>query len=424
MKIVMVSHYFEDHRGGMEIVAGQLARSFTGLGHQVTWIACDADAPPDDPAVCSRSVSLPAVNWLERRTGVPYPVPMPAAFRLISDALRDADLVVAHDAYFLPPLLVQFVAHRRRVPVVLVQHLGFVPYRNPLLRIGVGALDRLVVRPALTAAHEVVFISDVTRRYFSEIRFCAPPRLLFNGVDTQVYFPAQGEAERSAERRVLALDPWRPTILFVGRFVEKKGLDYVRRMALRRPEWDWVLAGWGGIDPRAWDLPNVRVFADRRGATLAQIYRAADALVLPSVGEGYPLVVQEALACGLPVVCGEETAAADPAAGGVLTGVPILPRDRNGTVEALLSGLASAIERDSLDATSRELRAAFARRRYSWTSLATTLLSGFAAGSNDVMRSQTEGLSEPHRRGGRANFVSVAREPPIVGAIACSTSRE
>jgi hypothetical protein len=58
VKIVMVTHYFESHRGGVEIVAGQLARAFTALGHQLVWMAGDSAPPPTDTAVCERAHPL------------------------------------------------------------------------------------------------------------------------------------------------------------------------------------------------------------------------------------------------------------------------------------------------------------------------------------------------------------------------------
>ena len=44
MKIVMATHYFGSHNGGVEIIAEHLFRQFSSKGHQVLWIAGDADA--------------------------------------------------------------------------------------------------------------------------------------------------------------------------------------------------------------------------------------------------------------------------------------------------------------------------------------------------------------------------------------------
>jgi glycosyltransferase involved in cell wall biosynthesis len=379
MKIVMVSHYFESHRGGVEIVAGQLARAFTALGHRLVWMACDSTPPPTDPAVCERCSPLLAYNGLERRSGLPYPVPLPRTSGRFSNEICDSDVVLIHDGSYLPCLLAQRTARRTGKPVVMIQHIGSVPYRNPLLRLAMATLNRLCTTPALTAAAQVVFISELTRLHFVGVPYKRPPVVLHNGVDSAIFGPAPAGTNRRALRQSNGLNPDRPMALFVGRFVEKKGLIHLERMARLRPEWDWVLAGWGPVDPMRWRLPNVRVFSDRSGASLAALYHAADALVLPSVGEGYPLVVQEALACGLPVVCGDDTAAADPAAQAFLAGVRVLTNDPDATAGAFVGALGRIIEAPDLAETGRRVRADFARERYSWERMASRMLSIFAS---------------------------------------------
>lgn len=373
MKILMASHYFEAHRGGVEIAAGQLARALARLGHRVTWAACGCDPPPGDPAVCDRAVPLPAVNSLERRTGIPYPLPLPLAAAQFIDEVRSADLVIVHDGSYVSSVIAHRTAQLVGVPIVLIQHIGLVPYRNPVLRVAMRVLTHVVTRPALAAADQVVFISDLTRRHFANVRFGRAPLMVFNGVDTAVFRPPEPGSDGGAIRRSLGLLPERPMVLFVGRFVEKKGLCHLKRMAERRPDWNWVLAGWGPIDPIASHLPNVHIVSGRSGAQLATLYQAADALVLPSVGEGYPLVIQEALACGLPVVCGADTATADPAAGPFLVGAECCVADTAATADRFIAALAPFVAAPVLD-TERRVRAEFARTRYSWDEMARRLI--------------------------------------------------
>ena len=225
------------------------------------------------------------------------------------ELVRDADVVHLHDCLYLPNLAAYVAARLARRPVIVTQHVGMVPYRNPVLRALLFLAYRMLGRIVLGGARQVVFVSESVRSYFNGfVRFRAPPLLVPNGVDTSVFRPADA-ALRARLREKLGVLPGQPLLLFVGRFVEKKGLPVLRELAARLGHARWVFAGWGPLDPERWEQPNVTVLRDLSSHDLVPLYQAADLLVLPSTGEGFPLVVQEAMSCGTPVITGEDTAA-------------------------------------------------------------------------------------------------------------------
>lgn len=127
---------------------------------------------------------------------------------------------------------------------------------------------------------------------------------------------------RSRTRR--EFDPGcRPILLTAGRFTEQKGhADLIAAMGLLARDLDALLliAGEGPLfDDVARDIEqrgleaSVRLLGRR--SDLADLLAAADLFVLPSLFEGLPLVLLEAMAAGLPAVvtqvCGNEDAVVD-----------------------------------------------------------------------------------------------------------------
>jgi glycosyltransferase involved in cell wall biosynthesis len=295
-RIVLVTHFYPAHGGGVENVAAQLATRMAAEGAEVVWCASDTDAPPVIPGV--RCEPMTTLNTIERISGFPYPLWGPASVRRLANCVRSADAVHVHDCIYAGSLLAAWLARRGGKRLVVTQHIGPVPL-PPLLRPLLAAANRLGARFVLRAADGVAFISPAVRQYFESL--CGPsPRFHYvaNGVDTQTFHPEQGDPRE--RRAALGFDPARPLLLFVGRFVAKKRLPIVRAMAALRPDWQWCVIGQGPEQPGAWGLANVRVLPPMQQRELATYYRAADLLVLPSSGEGFPLVVQEAMACGLP----------------------------------------------------------------------------------------------------------------------------
>lgn len=97
-------------------------------------------------------------------------------------------------------------------------------------------------------------------------------------------------------------------ILFVGHLIQRKGIDRLLEIASARP-WDNVefwFVGKGPYGPKISRLSRERPIrhlgfvSDQ--ASLAELYRQSDILVLPAREEKFGLVLLEAMASGLPVV--------------------------------------------------------------------------------------------------------------------------
>lgn len=357
MRILTVSAFFESHGGGVEIVAGALARALGHRGHDSRLMGAAFDAPPLASELTA--VPLPSRDPIEALSGLPLPMPTAAARQRMKEEVQAADAVIVHDALYASSLVAARLATHHQKPWILIQHIGDIPYSSVLLRGALSLANQFVTKPMLARATQTVFISNTVHKYFENVEFRSTPKLLFNGVDNDLFkLPSQKEV--AALRTRLGFPKNRTQLLFVGRFVEKKGLSIVRNVATLKPEWDFLMVGSGPIDPSAWQLHNVRVLGRKSRNELSQLYRASDALLLPSVGEGYPLVVQEAMATGLTVFCDMGSARADPDAENFLVGTAIDLRHPMGSARRL----AENIQKHPLTRCAEA--AEYARSQYNW----------------------------------------------------------
>lgn len=372
MKLLTVTHFYESHGGGVERVAAQLNRAFVKDGHVAIWAASDRDPPPEAPV---NAAPLRCADPLEKLTGLPMPIPGPGAALRLARAVRASDAVIIHDSLYLTSILAAILAAANRKPWLLIQHISGVAFPSRALRLTMRLANILATRAMLRAAHRLVFISDVVRRDLLGDPPWRAYRLLFNGVDATVFHPPALADRVLARASLFGLPTTGALALFVGRFVEKKGLSVLRTLARRRPDLNFALIGSGPIRPESWGLANVRVLGPRSQAEIAELYGAADFLLLPSVGEGYPLVIQEAMACGLPVICGEASARADPGAAQWLRGVNIDLADCEGSA----TRCSEAIDQLLRDPPDADAMAAYAARAYDWDQMAATIAGDLSA---------------------------------------------
>ena len=102
-------------------------------------------------------------------------------------------------------------------------------------------------------------------------------------------------------------------LLAVGRLTPEKGLEYLVEAANRLPQVSQVvIAGASDHDSTYRELLG-KMDTDKKviftgfttGEDLRQLYSHARCFVLPSVNEGFPMVMLEAMAYGLPIVCSD-----------------------------------------------------------------------------------------------------------------------
>lgn len=351
MKILLTSHYALPHSGGIEAVVDGLARGFTEHGHDVVHVASSALRPGEagSRAAAYRVCTYAAWNGLESRLGVPYPVFSPSLWPGLLRELRRCDVLHAHgmlsEASFAALMLSRRVTS---TPSVLTEHVGHVPFRRSWLNAVEAAAIGTMGRMAARSASAIVVLNPEVRALMARLAPGREIHTIRNGIDLSLYRPAASSA-RQRLRQELGWDEV-PRVLFVGRLVEKKGVSAaVESARLAQGRFRLVLAGPGHIDLPAGS--HVEVLGALPPEDVATLYRAADALLLPSRGEGFPLAVQEAMASGLPVILARderyETTLAG--SGAAATLVEPVPRSIADAVQTLLAN-PERLEQARLDA--------------------------------------------------------------------------
>jgi glycosyltransferase involved in cell wall biosynthesis len=130
------------------------------------------------------------------------------------------------------------------------------------------------------------------------------------------------------------------TILFVGNLTLQKGIPYLLEAFSRfkHPAKELIVIGSPGVETefllRRFPTDHVKFLGRVPNAELSAYYSLAHVFVLPSVQEGFGMVMAEAMACGCPVIATQHTGAADLFANGT-AGYIVPPRNADAILDAL-----------------------------------------------------------------------------------------
>ena len=319
MRILSITAQRPDSTGS-GVYLTELVRAFARNGHQQAVIA---GVGSEDVPILPEGVPCYAVRY--RTQALPYPIlgmsdqmpypstryrdmtpEMTAQFRkAFEDQIRQAvedfrpDVIFCHHLYYLTALVRELCPRSR---VCAVSH------GTDLRQLHKNPWQRAYILEQIPKLDGVFALHAAQKQEIAQL-FSIPPeqiRVIGTGYNSSVFYPF-GERQDNREDPCVRL-------LYAGKICEKKGVLSLLRAArkLEPPEhWQLALAGSVG-DPEEYarirkvaeTVPCAPVFLGMLSQQqLAETMNQSDIFVLPSFFEGLPLVLVEAMACGMRVVC-------------------------------------------------------------------------------------------------------------------------
>ena len=243
------------------------------------------------------------------------------------------------------------------VPVIIsTVHNSLKDYEVRSFRRG---LYTFLLRLTLPLVHRIICVSDSNRRDLIDECPAAAARIqtVYNGVDPSAFLL---QPDRTKVREELGIVSG-PVLITIARLTEAKGHRYLLQALPRLletwPQLCCLFVGEGELHDTlqrmAMDLGVERScrFVGIR-EDIAEILAAADVVVLPSLSEGFPFVLLEALAMGCPVVASQVNGVPE-LIEDHKTGLLVPPRDPQALATAIREVLSDSTAASKMGAAGR-----------------------------------------------------------------------
>lgn len=305
MRILQVSPYYPPHIGGIEYHVEALSRKLAEAGHEV--VVYTSNVPKSKKYEVVAGVEIYRFNCPFAPLNNPI---MPGLFfKLIRSS--EFDIIHTHGHFHMSSNLVAFSNVFTRRPFVLTSHGAILGYKG--WKRAVEALfDRTIGEWTLRSANKVIALTPTLANMLEDLGadrsniVVVPFWMDLNEINPQTDVDKFRSTYKLGDRQ---------TVLFVGRLLPIKGLGYLieaAKYAKTRPAIVTIgdeAPGYSGtkrsLEEKVRDLRlegDVFFLGKFSREDLGVAYTAADLFVLPSLGEGIPLALLEAMSFGKCVI--------------------------------------------------------------------------------------------------------------------------
>ena len=295
MKVLIFSwkDLYHPWAGGSEVNMHEQARRWVEMGHEVTLFTSRPEGSPHRDNIEGVNVYRAGRSYLTFLFG-------PLYYLALLHKHADVVLDIINGVPFFTPLFV------RKPKIALIHHVHrdmFVPELGPVLGEIGKAIERYLL-PLLYRGDPVICVSESTASSIRNRLFGGKHldvRVVYNGIDTDMYSPVSGEKSAT------------PTVLYLGRLKPYKQLPklirIMHKVRERVPDVKLIVAGAGEAileaeaEVKLHDADDyVHFLWQVSDEAKVELYQQAWVSATASMIEGWGLTVIEANACGTPTV--------------------------------------------------------------------------------------------------------------------------
>lgn len=280
--------------GGLGIHAHEMSKEQAKLGHEVTVYTCRENLSPEYELIYGYNIHRfkPIVKILGNSI-------IPSMFFSLLKDKSNYDVIHAHSHLYFSTNLCAVLRNISSSPLIITNH-GLNSQTAP------SWLQDLYTRTGakltFVAADKIICYTETEKRKLNNLGIRSQKiSVIHNGIDTDLFVPTKKYSDKK-------------NLLWIGRYVEGKGIRYLidafKILTARFHGLSLTMVGKGPeknriiqkiIDLKLEKSIIIKDFVPN--SKIVDLYQSSSVFVLPSLEEGVPRTILEAMSCGIPVVC-------------------------------------------------------------------------------------------------------------------------
>ncbi|MBO3839438.1 MAG: GT4 family glycosyltransferase PelF [Thermoproteota archaeon] len=366
MKILVLTDYFHPHvGGGVEKVVFEVSRRLVRMGVDIIVATLNTAMAKGFEILEGIKVYRYKPISLTETTGVQLTVSLSLPLKIVEICKSEKpDVIHANNRFFSTTICGALLKKIMGKPLVTTLHLGPMLLNRKFFDFLINTYEKTVSRWIIQSSDKIIAVSNsVMKHAFSLGAASSKIKVIPNGVDLDEFKPRREFKRIGVEK-----------IIFVGRLFPNKGVQYLVKAApivlAKHPRVEFVIVGRGPMEAELRNMVkrlNVEHAFKFLGIvpSIPEVMSQCDIFVRPSLTEGMPLTILEAMACGLPVIASKIPGSSEVVKDGE-TGILV----ETGNVEQLSSAIIKLLEDENYAERIRKRAYEFVKNHYSWDRVA------------------------------------------------------